>query len=1185
MKKLNVTKGAAIMGLVKLPALPAGQQSGEKVGSAKERVRRLSLSSGAVEKLDNAAKRAVRSSLVSSHNTARSSKSSQATSMVQIDPEQGFSGGLGTGSSGDLSAQEPPITCKADVQVWTAWAKQEAQVEVNLKHPRLRVVEGALRMKTRPRKRPDGDGGDGAAAQEEESRRLGMIKALQLPLLCSSDELMEVFGVGVRLYFDLMKLFIGIAILGILCMIPSYYASLANSGLGAYASSKLVLPGSTALMSLGARALERDTAYGAIDGCNTASCNRLNTWTAGLDVLFVLIAWGLVREFRKYAIRLATIDGEVNVRVEDYTVELFGFEGLKSTEPAEVKTHVEGALNAHAKAKVALYTKFKEYHDAKLADKATCRRVYHGARSNLNAALIKKWQLFLDENCAEVADVTMIVKDRGLLRRLVKLVPLEKNLSTLQKRLEIAEATDAGGCTKWSLKSKAKAAERRLDYKRRQVDDLATKDLRPMGAFVTFERARAQHVALELWKPAAKYGIGGWLFGCCCDPQPAYARFNEKASGGDEESNQRLTASHAPRPQNVRYENLAVKFAASTQMRRCCSTVVLICILICSLAIAIASVAVKTSSKNFATILFKETGVLANIANLTGSNLTTTVQSGLECTAGQQALISNATAALSSDLIGEVNRLIAEVSGTSTSTDGLRLLVALLSCQMVPLLNTLVTVIIVVLNVCVTSSVHSLVEFCRYDSLTAQNSATVIRIAFVQFLNTGVCTYLVNMATGPSAIPGVPSPIPDYCWHPTWSNYYLPQPDDAQRVPLDCFFGERGIFLKGSHFDLGPKWYTDVGASFVLTLFITFVLRNAPILVSAFMHKFKKATMANGVRHVEVMKALFLGPVPQLAFLLGKMIAFAGLCMVFSTLLPLLHIVLFLYLLVSYWVDKWYLLRICRTPTPYDASFIHSTLWWVQWALLIKLILAFWAFGSMPGITLSWVLSAAGSALAGATGTTVSIVATTTAFLDAQGDSWIYNRMRTIGSVFLIVGIAVLCVMMLVAFLGEVAWVSAVSTFHNLRFGDDDEERLWPAEYPKFADVVRGKGVSSRVRIYKKANPSAGQREVLALQSDVDGRCCASCMSPMEALMFCFGIETSRKKFKTLDEFKALEERNNAIIGSENMSYAPHFMPNYADAFAFDPTISSIIEGDAGAAKPVEPSLSLEDDMALTSAA
>ena len=41
-------------------------------------------------------------------------------------------------------------------------------------------------------------------------------------------------------------------------------------------------------------------------------------------------------------------------------------------------------------------------------------------------------------------------------------------------------------------------------------------------------------------------------------------------------------------------------------------------------------------------------------------------------------------------------------------------------------------------------------------------------------------------------------------------------------------------------------------------------------------------------------------------------------------------------------------------------------------------------------------------------------------------------------------------------------------------------------EKPTFADVIRGAGVSSSVRVLKQSNVDTGQREVLALQSDID---------------------------------------------------------------------------------------------------
>lgn len=856
MKKLNVTKTLHNLGLLRLDRQSSGEGDfvessgeGDFVDAAKARVRRLSLSSSVVEKYNTDAKSAVRASIASSGGLSKSSLARTA-------------GVAASTNEGSFILEEPTITCKEDLKAWIAWAKQEAEVNNHLLHPRIKLVPGAPKMKAKPPKDVDvakeksrrrGEEALSRETSKEASRRLKGLIPMQLPLNASSHEMMEVFGVGVRLYFDFMKLFMCIAALGVLCSIPSYIASLGNVHRGAYASDhrwpKLGVPGFTALMSLGARTAERDLAYGGHEGCNTTSCKTLNTWAAVLDVLYVIFVFMLVNEFRKYAITLSKIDGEVNVRVEDYTAEIFGFAGLNQTEPAEVRNHMEKSLIEHAKAKMDHYKKLKEYHQAKLQDEGTWWRRYHKARVNVNQAHQTKWRLFLDENCQQVADVTMIVHDRGLLRKLVKLVPFEKAVSTLKKQKEIAEATEAGGCTKYIINSKLVVAERKLDYKRMQVDATAAKDLNPMGAFVTFQRARAKEVTMDLFRPRGA-SLWGKLFGCCCDPQPVYARFDEKASGGDEVSNKRLSAYKAPRPQNVRYENLATKFAVTTKLRRCCSYTLLVVILILSVVIAILAVAVKLNAKKFATLLLTQTDLVSQSGGTNSAGNATAVANALACTAEQDALILSFGSQLTSDLVGTVNSLMEEVSGSVTSKAGLELLVALLSCKMVPLLQGLVTLVIVILNLSVTTTVHGLVEFCRYDSLTAQHAAIVINLAIVQFLNTGVTSFLVNMATGPDSLVPQSAPIPDICWHPFRSRYYTQSSDEG--FGISCLFGEHGIFLKGEHFSLGPKWYQDVGASLVLTLIITLGIRGAGQCIASILYMFKKACTTGSVRHVEV---------------------------------------------------------------------------------------------------------------------------------------------------------------------------------------------------------------------------------------------------------------------------------------------------------------------------------------------
>ena len=58
------------------------------------------------------------------------------------------------------------------------------------------------------------------------------------------------------------------------------------------------------------------------------------------------------------------------------------------------------------------------------------------------------------------------------------------------------------------------------------------------------------------------------------------------------------------------------------------------------------------------------------------------------------------------------------------------------------------------------------------------------------------------------------------------------------------------------------------------------------------------------------------------------------------------HIIIFLFLfiLVLYWVEKWAFLRFYRTPVPYSAALVSQTMWWIKWILVLKLMMAVWAF-------------------------------------------------------------------------------------------------------------------------------------------------------------------------------------------------------------------------------------------------
>ena len=306
---------------------------------------------------------------------------------------------------------------KADLAVWVAWAKRQAEMHLHFVHPRIQVLDASVapggavapmqraatrRQMTRGLTRQLTRGlsrrlrAPGATPDAEDEFRLKFVPS-PLPLGCSPEDLSRACGVGVRLYFDVIRLFLGLALVGTLCAIPSYLASVQNVERGAFAPDSplhaLLRFPYTALLSLGTRSREHD---GSVSGCVTPACERLNTLAAGLELLFIAMAFFSVRAFCAYARTIAALDQEENVRVEDYSIELFGLRGLVDASPAQLRDHVEYALQQYAEAKRQTYR--QQYN---LAHSPLRRGVY--------AALAAKWDDFLRLRCHRVADVTLIV--------------------------------------------------------------------------------------------------------------------------------------------------------------------------------------------------------------------------------------------------------------------------------------------------------------------------------------------------------------------------------------------------------------------------------------------------------------------------------------------------------------------------------------------------------------------------------------------------------------------------------------------------------------------------------------------------------------------------------------------------------------------------------------------------------
>ena len=184
-------------------------------------------------------------------------------------------------------------------------------------------------------------------------------------------------------------------------------------------------------------------------------------------------------------------------------------------------------------------------------------------------------------------------------------------------------------------------------------------------------------------------------------------------------------------------------------------------------------------------------------------------------------------------------------------------------------------------------------------------------------------------------------------------------PSKAETNPepsFACLFGPSGFFLRGNHFAFGPDWYLTVGVSICFTLFIQLCTRALLPWVGLAIVRAKRRWQWRAQPTLEAMKQLFTGPECALSMKLGKLHAFFAIAIIFSSLLPLLFLFLFLYSILAYAVDKFLFLRLYRSPPPYSHTLISTTLWWVKYACALKLLLGWCAPCRAMGFTGSRVM-------------------------------------------------------------------------------------------------------------------------------------------------------------------------------------------------------------------------------------
>ena len=198
---------------------------------------------------------------------------------------------------------------------------------------------------------------------------------------------------------------------------------------------------------------------------------------------------------------------------------------------------------------------------------------------------------------------------------------------------------------------------------------------------------------------------------------------------------------------------------------------------------------------------------------------------------------------------------------------------------------------IVVINVILKAGLAFLVPLEKHHTRTESDQSLVHKVFISQFINTALVTLLVNAR---------------------FAGF-------AERFSAT---GAKFPLFTGPYDDFTLPWYIDIGSNHVVTMISNAVQTFIPIVILWPLQIIQETWATRNTATQIILNRQLKGSVFEVAARLGVLLSTVFACMLYSANMPFLNIILFLTFLFSYWVDRIFLLRVCRTPPAYDTGLV-----------------------------------------------------------------------------------------------------------------------------------------------------------------------------------------------------------------------------------------------------------------------
>jgi len=231
-------------------------------------------------------------------------------------------------------------------------------------------------------------------------------------------------------------------------------------------------------------------------------------------------------------------------------------------------------------------------------------------------------------------------------------------------------------------------------------------------------------------------------------------------------------------------------------------------------------------------------------------------------------------------------------------------------------------VVVLALNQVLNFAFAYLVEWVRFRTITEVDRHKMTLLLIALFVNTGILMLLVNWAF-------------------------------LGNLPFDL--SVLSVIFKGRYFDFDRSFFPNVGSSLCLTIALQTFSNTLP---QVFMSYFVTPIMVwSGEKEAvsqRKMNKVYQLPEWNMSYRLAQIMNVIFCIMMYSGAMPALYIVGFFYCAISYWTDKWILLRRSCKPPSYNQDIIQTAVKMWPVIALLHTVVTLWIFGNQNLLPSAW---------------------------------------------------------------------------------------------------------------------------------------------------------------------------------------------------------------------------------------